>query len=217
MSKEQKDTAQETEISSQTTPLELVTHIINENSEIEGVSYWTYHYVPLQIDEKEMNKLHWTPKEEFLDSTFIDNFYKTYPPQIQLAISSLVETKDGLKHIPMMDFDILKGEEGLEILLRRLYKSQISEGWILETGRSYHYYGQNLLTEDEWLDFLARCLLTSEVRSRDNIVQVADTRYIGHALRRRDCSLRLTTRDDKTFIPRVIYDLKNNKDLRKSK
>ena len=70
------------------------------------------------------------------------------------------------------------------------------DGVILSSGRFFHYYGNKLLTEDEWLkfmaDFLMPCVLVSP-------------RYIGHRLFDKYCTLRLTA--DKTYktkIPEVI-------------
>ena len=98
-------------------------------------------------------------------------------------------------HIPMMNFhpyekDVKHIEESINLICKNY------NGVILDSGRYFHYYGNALLTHEEWLKFLADfsmpCILVSP-------------RYIGHVLYRGYCSLRLNT--EKTFkpkIPRVI-------------
>jgi hypothetical protein len=69
-------------------------------------------------------------------------------------------------------------------------------GYLLASGRFYHYYGSRLLTQQEWLKFLAQflmpCLLVSP-------------RYIGHSLFSGFCSVRLTRSEPhKPVVPRLI-------------
>lgn len=103
-----------------------------------------------------------------------------------------------------MDFDIPKSKKNLKLLIERLKKLDYPSGWILETGKSYHFYGYDLMSNKEWLGFLSRSLLTSLVITRENIIQIADARFVGHSIRRGCCTLRVTTRADKSFKPRVV-------------
>ncbi|MFA6981609.1 MAG: hypothetical protein WC243_01110 [Patescibacteria group bacterium] len=178
------------------------------NKEIAEVAYWIYQYVPLKTNENGVNYLHWIKKKLLYDENYIDNLLEKHNEQTQIGIFDRVLLESGeYKHIPMMDFDIEKSPSNLELLVARLKNSEIKEGWIVESGASYHYFGSSLLTETEWVDFIGRCLLTSVVHNRQNIQQIADPRFIGHSLRRGGCNLRITTRADKTFVPRVILTL----------
>jgi len=55
-------------------------------------------------------------------------------------------------------------------------------GQLVRSGRYYHYYGHGLLSEQEWLDFVAQFLMPCTLVS---------PRYVGHSLIRRFCALRL--------------------------
>lgn len=67
-------------------------------------------------------------------------------------------------------------------------------GVLLDSGRHQHYYGGYLLTEHEWLDFMATFLMPCILVS---------PRYIGHRLHHGYCSLRLTA--DPEFKPTVPW------------
>lgn len=122
-------------------------------------------------------------------------------------MSSKVLLRNGeYRHIPMMDFSISKNKANLKFLLERLHHLEMPNGYIIETGSSYHYFGKDFLMIEDWYKFLGKCLLSSVVRTREDILEIADNRYIGHSLRRGDCSLRLTSRGDKTYIPKVVSE-----------
>jgi hypothetical protein len=63
----------------------------------------------------------------------------------------------------MMDFTYPSSTRNLEVLTRLIRKvpGGKGKGFLLESGRSYHYYGVELLTNQEWRVFLGKCLLTS--------------------------------------------------------
>lgn len=69
-------------------------------------------------------------------------------------------------------------------------------GYLLSSGRFYHYYGTRLLSDAGWLDLLSRFLLPCTLVS---------PRYIGHSLSRRYCALRLNSvPPHKPRIPHLI-------------
>ena len=103
----------------------------------------------------------------------------------------------GAAHIPMMDFICAPSTKNLEMLVRLLRNIHKGRGWLLESGRSYHYYGCQLLTYREWIVFLGKCLLMSGY---------ADDRYIGHQLVDGHCVLRLSSGKSKT-VPTVVAEL----------
>lgn len=55
-------------------------------------------------------------------------------------------------------------------------------GYLLDSGRYFHYYGRQLLTAQDWLRFLSQFLMPCVLVS---------PRYIGHSLYRGFCALRL--------------------------
>lgn len=75
-----------------------------------------------------------------------------------LAIGSKVETKDAVKHVPMLDFEFTDGEKGIEMIAN----SGLSEGVILQTDHSYHYYGLNLIDEGSWRKWIKNLLFIKD-------------------------------------------------------
>ena len=70
------------------------------------------------------------------------------------------------------------------------------KGYLLETGRFYHFYGRAVLARRDWEKLLSQFLMPTIVVSQ---------RYIGHSLYRGYTTVRLST--DETFkrvMPRVV-------------
>ncbi|KUK75916.1 MAG: hypothetical protein XD93_1200 [candidate division WS6 bacterium 34_10] len=203
------------EIDGKTTPYELVRQIVSENDEIDQLCLVAYKYVPLQVDENELNKEFWVSKQNFLEDGFLESLSNKFSKDVQIGLFSRVSVGyEGDKHIPMMDLEISKSRVNLKKIISRFTHLGLNDGWLLETGNSYHYYGRTLIEDDKWIsNFLSRCLLTSIVNSRSDIEDIVDSRYVGHSLRRGSCCLRLTTWDDKSFVPKVVYDFKTEKFL----
>jgi len=69
-------------------------------------------------------------------------------------------------------------------------------GYLLSSGRHFHFYGLRLLDQLEWCKFLASWLMPTIIVS---------PRYIGHCLYREYAALRLTTsKPHKPVLPYVI-------------
>lgn len=184
----------------------VLEHIVQINPDIAKISFWVYVYRPIQFTESGQNPLY-VPRTDVLNDSqgVVSRIVNSLPNEAQVGVFSEVLLNNGDKaHIPMMDFGIPKSDEGLGVVKERLQRAEIHNVWILETGESYHLYGKDLLSPQEWLNFMGTCLLTSVVHSRDNITQVADPRYIGHSLKRGGCVLRVTTRAVKSFDPKVV-------------
>lgn len=113
------------------------------------------------------------------------------------VVSRLRIVGGGSAHIPMMDFNCTPSTRSLEILVHLLKDLRQGRGCLLESGRSYHYYAFQLLTEEEWRVFLGKCLLMSGY---------TDDRYIGHQLVDGHCVLRLSSGKLKASVPRVVAE-----------
>jgi hypothetical protein len=114
------------------------------------------------------------------------------------AVSKVGLTGRRSAHIPMMDFVCVPSPRSLDLLVRLLKDLRQGRGYLLESGRSYHYYGFQLLTEEEWRVFLGKCLLMSGF---------TDDRYIGHQLADGHCVLRLSSGTLKSSVPTVVAEL----------
>ncbi len=114
------------------------------------------------------------------------------------VVSKVILVGGALGHIPMMDFMSAPSASNLELLTRLLKNLHLGRGYVLESGKSYHYYAFRVLSEDEWRIFLGKCLLMSGH---------TDDRYIGHQLVDGHCVLRLSAGKLKSRIPRVVAEI----------
>jgi hypothetical protein len=113
------------------------------------------------------------------------------------SLTSKVKTSDGrFMHLPMMNFHPHNGVSVDDIVNFINFAITKNNGAILHSGRYYHYYGDYLLTEKQWIDFNAKFLMPCIFVS---------PRYIGHVLQDGYSSLRLTADDKyKPTVPNVI-------------
>ncbi len=131
-------------------------------------------------------------RKEFLELEKLEEL----PDDEVWSMTSKISYADGTYgHIPMMNFhpESISFDQ-LKNAIEKICGDR--RGVLLESGRYFHYYGDYLLSEEEWLrfmaDFLMPCVLVSP-------------RYIGHRLYDGYCTLRLTTGvNHKTQFPRVI-------------
>jgi hypothetical protein len=120
-------------------------------------------------------------------------------PREVVAVCSTCTLADGsTRHIPMMDFRLVPGAGSVEVIRGMLDAIGQSSGVILGSGRSYHFYGLELLEQDDWLRFLGRSLLLSPL---------TDTRYIAHRILAGEGALRITANETKPKVPLVEYVL----------
>jgi hypothetical protein len=113
-----------------------------------------------------------------------------------LAVCSKCQLLDGsTAHIPMMDFRCKPSPENQQKVESSLRGIGQKRGYVLESGRSYHYYGLDLMDETSWIQFMGKCLLVSPL---------VDSRYIAHRLMEGKCALRVSTSSRHPRCPRVV-------------
>jgi hypothetical protein len=113
------------------------------------------------------------------------------------ACSRIMLTSNRAAHIPMLDFRCPCSEENAKAIEKMLTLAGCHEGILVESGRSYHFYGTSLLSEARWVEFMGRALL---------FAPIVDSRFIGHRLVDGQC--RLKVRDPKNgFTPRIAHVL----------
>jgi hypothetical protein len=118
---------------------------------------------------------------------------------VVLAICSKCRLADGsVAHIPMMDFRCKSSPENQKKVESSLRGVGQKAGYILESGRSYHYYGIDLMDEKSWIQFMGKCLLLSPL---------VDSRYIAHRLIEGTCALRISTSERHPTFPMVVANL----------
>lgn len=121
-----------------------------------------------------------------------------------LGINSTCWLRDGtVRHIPMMDFKSKPSPANLRLIQQSLAEIGQS-GLLVQSGRSFHFYGLTLLRQKDWIKFLGDSLL----------VKFSDSRWIGHSLLEHRCNLRFTTSKLKQKDPVVrafVFDKKKSK------
>ncbi len=131
---------------------------------------------------------------EILGGQFDPRQYLTSADHV-ISICSRVQTNGGLFHMAMMNLHPEPGVEYQDLrAILRLVTDDMA-GYVLRSGRYFHFYGVALLSESDWHRFLAQFLMPSVIVS---------PRYIGHCLYRGYTALRLTVnREYKPLLPTV--------------
>lgn len=126
--------------------------------------------------------------------------FKEFSPKkdYHLGITSLAKTKNGeIFHIPMIDFECpCSGKNILRVAetIKLLRPSGKTNGFILESGQSYHYYGIDLLSVRDWLIFMNLC----------KKVQNVDEKWPELQLKRGYSTLRVSISSQKPHLPKVV-------------
>lgn len=85
-------------------------------------------------------------------------------------------------HIPQLDFHIPVSQRSIIIVENILQLISPTDGWILNSGKSYHFIGGSLIDEKSMLRFLSLALL---------YVPFTDKNWIAHQIIERTSALRL--------------------------
>src|SRR5262249_21914021 len=109
---------------------------------------------------------------------------------------SRVEVKTGeLRHIPMIDFHCPATGDNNELVLAAIDTLEVGPGFLIESGKSYHFLGLELLSENALPQFLGKLLLLSPT---------IDRAWVAHQLIESACALRVSPRMDGGLGPRVL-------------
>ncbi|MDJ1478856.1 hypothetical protein QNI16_00085 [Cytophagaceae bacterium YF14B1] len=111
-----------------------------------------------------------------------------------LAFNSRIITISGeTKHLPLLDFHIPQNDKNKIIVQKVLKQLNLEKGFLLESGKSYHYIGEELITYEELITLLSKALL---------FAPIIDRAWIAHQLLERSCSLRVSKKNG--VFPTVI-------------
>lgn len=115
---------------------------------------------------------------------------KTPIPQ---AINSKVLMSDGsARHIPMLDFKV-PSKEGHDTLVVECARALGLRGYLLDSGRSYHFIGGSLISESDLMDVLAKFILLDPI---------SDKAWAAHQIIERCASLRIS--EMRGYTPLVV-------------
>lgn len=113
-----------------------------------------------------------------LNENWLVSVISSLAPHQELSFHSVIEIDNERHHMPMIDLGGRSNEIKNVCVIEEL-----SELWninldLYSSGRSYHAYGDRLLTGDQWVRFMGSLLLLN-VPGKYKIV---DTRWVGHRL-----------------------------------
>lgn len=135
-------------------------------------------------------------KRENLTAQYLRDLATAVPSTRMLAMSSSLKLTDGsIRHLPMLDFHCPATPENLSLVGEVIKRLAIGDGFILESNKSYHFYGWKLLSANELERFLGRALL---------FAPVVDRAWIAHQLIESACALRISANRGKGTWPFVV-------------
>lgn len=138
------------------------------------------------------NKLdngYWTSDFNYINKEIQNN--------VNLAFNSKVKLKTGsFKYLPLLDFHIPNNEENLCTVKKVISLLGLSEGYILDSGESFHFIGNKLIEYQELIEFLSKALLFSPI---------IDRAWIAHQLLEKAPSLRIGYKHNQ--LPTLILKL----------
>jgi hypothetical protein len=123
----------------------------------------------------------------------INALIATTQPEQMLVVTSRVGTGSSTAHLPLLDFKLAASDSNLPVAKSVARRS--GGGLLVNSGSSFHLYGDYLLDDDE----LRHWLLHAQLLSR-----CVDTRWITHQLLEGKAALRLTRGGGKCEMPVVI-------------
>jgi hypothetical protein len=123
-------------------------------------------------------------RDEFT-SEFLRNVAYSVGSNEMVAVLSRVQLSNGLtKHIPMLDFHIGTSVAAVDTAQAVLNTLGL-HGFLLHSGKSYHFYGDTLIEEYELVPLLARASLFGPI---------VDRAWIAHQIIEGACALRISPR-----------------------
>ncbi|WP_297480165.1 hypothetical protein [uncultured Photobacterium sp.] len=114
-----------------------------------------------------------------------DDFFDYIKTDIDgnVALNSKVVLKDGtVMHIPMLDFKIPSNKSNLDIVHNVIEMFNL-DGLILNSGKSFHFIGFDLITENDLINLLSKFIL---------LHPISDKAWAAHQIIERSASLRIS-------------------------
>lgn len=171
-------------------PYWTVRNLIENEPEVNFLVFSYYYYVPQTIEDDRF--IFYVKKEDFLSERYVINLLDGGREDCELAIHSTVILKDRNEmHIPMIDMST-SSKAHLEKLRPFINWSLFDNFVWFYSGRSFHGYGNSLLSATEWIKLMGSFLLSNA----KDMKPLVDPRWIGHRLLAGYSTLRWTNRTE---------------------
>lgn len=184
-----------------------VRSIVERSDDIATLSMSYYSYRPQTVTD---HRVTWeVTADEFLDTAQIESMMSETPIDQELAIHSNVIDKNGNRqHLVMVDMST-SAKAHLDKLRTYLGDHFFQQIVWFNSGRSFHGYGEELLSEQAWVQFMGLLLLANQPR----IEPTVDPRWIGHRLLAGYAALRWTKKTAFYLTPpsKVESKIPNNR------
>ena len=83
----------------------------------------------------------------------------------------------------MIDFHINPSEDNLKTVDKVLSKLELKNGFLINSGKSYHFISKNLVTQDQLNTLLAKMIF---------FTPIIDRNWVAHQIIEKMCALRVT-------------------------
>lgn len=173
--------------------ISIITRVMAKKK-TEGIRFWNA-MLALFIEDGECNKkllseilYHQANQEyKYVSSSNLNEFLSDLGDGI-LALNSKVLMSDGsTRHIPLLDFKVASAPKNHQLASACIELLGL-HGYLLDSGKSYHFIGYELVSESELLDILAKFILLDPV---------SDKAWAAHQIIERSTSLRITKKNGK--------------------
>lgn len=156
---------------------DMLKYEINSNKISSSIilSFSKYKYIPQSFSDQRVS--FGLPLYQ-LNEMSLFNIISDLGEGEELAIHSIVSDIGREFHIPLIDF----GNKDMSVIDSSPLK-ELSNHWgmtfqIYSSGRSYHAYGNRLLSTPDWIKFMGSLLLLN----KPGVYKLIDDRWIGHRI-----------------------------------
>lgn len=181
--------------------LEKMIGCIANINRVSTLQFSIYQIYQEQYPQKEAEKTKLLTEFDLIEDLFqekikLDSFFKKDSAE-HLGFTSFIKKQNGfMGHIPMIDFNCPYSIENLLKIEKTLYMLAQGKGFLLESGKSYHFYGIKLLSVEEWVNFTKLCAEQDIIGKHWPYFQLQRQR--GYS------TLRISTSTQKPHLPKVI-------------
>lgn len=157
-------------------PISWITQILaaQPNTPTE-IQMSRYHYIPQSFEDI---RYEFSCPTNLLNENTLLEMLLTLEPNFELAMHSKVIISGNTYHFPMIDFGSKGSSPAASETLKELCRHWSMGFNIYESGRSFHAYGNRLLTHELWLQFMGSLLLLNKPSG----YKLIDERWIGHRI-----------------------------------
>ncbi|MBG3014551.1 hypothetical protein [Proteus faecis] len=134
-----------------------------------------YNYVPQSFNDYRFE--FYLPIINLNENTLVDILI-SMDKGMELAMHSKIILDGNVYHFPMIDFGTKCTNPVASETIKELCRYWNMAFNIYASGRSFHAYGNRLLTQDEWLQFMGSLLLLNKPSG----YKLIDERWVGHRI-----------------------------------